>query len=230
MEGPARTGRGWGHIRIVQRSSQRRIGDPRRGVAWKEGSSLLRVAGDGSGSAAVATSATDAATFVSVAVAGGLAGASGPVHSSEERIKRIHAAATRPRRSHFLLMAHAALSLSRAGSFMSNVRGIRITARRKAMVCSVSPVNSRKRLDNRLPERERPGRTSCRVTRRPSLVRLRAKAPSTERYGFSRSRPSVYGIKLKVESGFFLDAVRDKTKKPPGLSGGSSLKIGWQLS
>ncbi|WP_431215947.1 hypothetical protein ACQ86N_15610 [Puia sp. P3] len=104
------------------------------------------------------TSETGLATVVAVAAAGALGSpCPGTDPSNEERMKSIHAAATIPRRSHFLLKVHAASSLSRAGSFSAKAHGMRITARRKTIVCSASPVNSREKTGQQVARTLPPG-------------------------------------------------------------------------
>ena len=82
-------------------------------------------------------------------------------HSSEERIKSAQAAISSPRRRYFRLNVQAMSSF--AGVW--NVRGIRAMASAELMICSVRPVNRRKRLDSRLPFRDFVGNVTCRMTR-----------------------------------------------------------------
>jgi len=81
------------------------------------------------------------------------------VHSSEERIKSAQAAISSPRRRYFRLNVQAMSSF--AGVW--NVRGIRAMASAELMICSVRPVNRRKRLDSRLPFRYFVGSVTCRM-------------------------------------------------------------------
>ena len=83
------------------------------------------------------------------------------VHSSEERIKSAQAAISSPRRRYFRLNVQAMSSF--AGVW--NVRGIRAMASAELMICSVRPVNRRKRLDSRLPFRDFVGNVTCRMIR-----------------------------------------------------------------
>ena len=140
-----------------------------RGMEWPGGLVCGRVVEQcGNTTMSVAPSATDTMTcfLVEMFSCCSVAGDSNEiaralVHSSEESIKSAHAAISRPRRRYFWLNAQAVPSL--AGVW--NVRCIRMTDSAELMICSIRPVNRRKRLESRLPFRDFVGNMTWRIVR-----------------------------------------------------------------